>query len=86
MKTGPGRFTKPSLMEMQCIRSGVWRVEGYDVERHAQDGKDWWHVFLRRAVRVDEREPWDVHETFCGKRRSLTEACALIDDLLEESA
>lgn len=79
---GPGRFYRPEAMEMGCVRPGHWTVEGYDVERHRADGKDWWHVFTRRAVQVQESEPWSVHETFHGKRRSLTEACELVWELM----
>lgn len=79
--TGPGRFIRPEGMEVACIAPGRWRVEGYDVERHNVDGTDWWHVFQRVATQVRESEPWAVHETFHGKRRTLTEACGLVDDL-----
>lgn len=30
---GPGRFYRPSSMEMACVRAGLWRVEGVTVER-----------------------------------------------------
>ena len=75
-------FYRPSSMEMDCIRPGVWRVEGFDVERTTADGKTWWQVFTRRATQAHENEPWAVHETFHGKRRTLTEACELVEDLM----
>lgn len=73
MSAGPGWFVRPERMEMACVRPGHWRVEGYDVERHRQDGKDWWQVTTRRQDEPDQ---------FHGKRRTLTEACDLVDDLL----
>ena len=60
---GPGRFTLPEWMEAACQAPGRWRVEGYDVERHRQDGKDWWHVFTRYTG-----EP----EVFHGKMAGMT--------------
>lgn len=77
-------YTIPEGMEASCIRAGVWRVEGYDVERIRVDGKDWWHVFCRRAVQVREDEPFTIHETFHGKHKSLTDACDLIYEILVE--
>lgn len=74
-------FHRPSSMEMSCTKPGVWRVEGYDVERTRADGKTWWQVFTRRAVQVRESEPWTVHEIFYGERPTLTEACHLIWEL-----
>lgn len=69
-------FSRPERMEMACIRPGVWRVEGYDVERVKADGKTWWQVFTRYAG-----EP----EVFHGKRPSLVEACDLVWDLMVQS-
>lgn len=77
---------RPGTMEMACARPGVWRVEGFDVERIRADGKVWWQVYSREAVQIDETEPWSVHETFHGKRRTLTEACGLIGELIDAKA
>ena len=78
----PGRFYRPEAMEMGCLRPGHWMVEGYEVERHRKDGKVWWQVFERRGVQVREDEPYSLVETFHGKRRTLTEACDLVWDIL----
>jgi hypothetical protein len=59
------RLEIPDKFEAHCVRAGVWRVEGLDVERHYADGKVWWQVFRRRA---------DEPEVFLGKRRTLTDA------------
>lgn len=60
-------------MEVACVRAGVWRVEGFDVERITQgDRKGWWQVLRRRA-----EEPTYHY----GNRPTLTEAVALVDEI-----
>lgn len=64
-------FFHPARMELSCVRTGEWRIEGFDVERTKVDGKIWWKVSKQYAG-----EP----RRLIGEASTLTEACDVIDD------
>lgn len=64
-------FAFPSRMDIACVRAGVWRIEGFDVERRRVDGKISWQIHQRYAGQP---------ERFVGQARTLEEVCDLIDE------
>jgi hypothetical protein len=73
---GRARFYRPEDLEMRCVASGHWIVEGYHVERRHTNGAHGWEVSHRF-----NGQP----ATFYGRRRSLTEACELVWALMCQS-